>query len=214
MEQIDDDAMLEIRIMLEFVFRITGRHLAFSRRGQRGRSKRIPWQKLHGRRWIYTAANRYGRPIKSTLSLSLSLEMGEKRASVSKLFMRVYDQLRARIDWWKNGGESNRSVHRVRPPTHQSVHHPLYPRPRRWSIRLPGQFPPIIRSPPSCFATMYTGKFIVCPANGRSTRKRGGLSLGRFQLRINESTPLVNSGQPESLLIIAPSGNFVTERMV
>lgn len=116
----------------------------------------------------------YGRPIKSTLSLSLSLEMVEKRAgaSVSKLFMRVYDQLRARIDWWKNGGESNRSVHRVRPPTHQSVHHPLYPRPRRWSIRLPGQFPPIIRSPPSCLATMYTGKFIVCPANGRSTRER------------------------------------------
>lgn len=161
-----------------FHYRITGRHLPFSRRGPAWQVETdpgaIPWQKLHGRRWIYTAANRYGRPIKSTLSLSLSLEMVEKRAgaSVSKLFMRVYDQLRARIDWWKNGGESNRSVHRVRPPTHQSVHHPLYPRPRRWSIRLPGQFPPIIRSPPSCFATMYTGKFIVCPANGRSTRER------------------------------------------
>lgn len=140
---------------------------------QRGRSKRIPARSPDRN---YTGAGGYIRPPDkvNSLSLSLSLEMVEKRAgaSVSKLFMRVYDQLRARIDWWKNGGESNRSVHRVRPPTHQSVHHPLYPRPRRWSIRLPGQFPPIIRSPPSCFATMYTGKFIVCPANGRSTRER------------------------------------------
>lgn len=109
-----------------FHYRITGRHLPFSRRGPAWQVETdpgaIPWQKLHGRRWIYTAANRYGRPIKSTLSLSRN----GREAGRGERFQAVYARVRsaASSNWLV---EERRRIKSIGPPctsAHASIRPP------------------------------------------------------------------------------------------
>lgn len=108
----------------------------------------------------------------NSLSLSPSLSRsGPERAFPSCLCACTISCELELIGGRTEENQIDRSTVYVRPRINPSTIRSI-PGRRRWPIRLPGQFPPIIRSPPSCFATMYTGKFIVCPANGRSTRER------------------------------------------
>ena len=135
-----------------------------------------------GRRWIYTAANRYvADKVNSRQTNGAAWRGGDEARSCLRAC--TSDQLRARIDWWKNGGENR--IDRlacIRPRINPFVQRstsgrsPVDPRPRRWSIRLPGQFPPIIRSPPSCCTPRCTpGEFIV-----RAPQLPGSLLLLRL----------------------------------
>lgn len=151
---------------------------------------------------------------------------GMRRAARgSKLFMRVYERSAANSNWLVEERWRIKSIG-VYPPTHQSVRpsvsfyraDPDYPRLCRWPIRLPRQFPPIIRSLPSCFATVYTWKFIVCLANEHSLlENRSYLSANsRVQLsQINHrGLPHHVNSSARSLLIIAPSKDFLTLGML
>lgn len=83
----------------------------------------------------------------------------------------------------------------------------------RWPIRLPGQFPPIIRSPSSCFATMYTGKFIVYLANERSMLENRSYLRANSRVQLSQINhrvlPYRVNSSARSLLIIAPSKDFL-----
>ena len=105
------------------------------------RGVETPRQKLHGRRWIYAAAQQI-RPDKvnsrQTNGAARRGTRGRRARCVEArwLFMRVYQRSAASSNWLveERRRESNRSVG-LHPPTHQSVRpnvqhrtDPVYPR--------------------------------------------------------------------------------------